>query len=174
MEARRADYGLVGLGGPLSGAVLRSTSATAASYKARSSVESIFAIGDVTDRLNLTPVATAEGMWLAKTLFGGEPTPVDHENVPTAVFADPNVATVGLSEEAARERFAEVDIYRSTFRALKYTLGERTDKTFMKLVVDATSIISMGGGFVYALLCGPLLLIAAVSMSVALTRDRMG
>ncbi|HEX5612863.1 MAG TPA: glutathione-disulfide reductase [Burkholderiales bacterium] len=114
----------------------------------RSSVESIFAIGDVTDRLNLTPVATAEGMWLAKTLFGGEPTPIDHENVPTAVFADPNVATVGLSEESARERFGAIEIYRSTFRALKYTLGERTDKTFMKLVVDAATQRVLGAHMV--------------------------
>ena len=68
-------------------------------------MDSIHAIGDVTNRLNLTPVATAEGMALAKTLFGGEPTPVDHDNVPTAVFANPNLATVGLSEEHARERY---------------------------------------------------------------------
>src|SRR4029079_18722170 len=84
-------------------------------------------------------VATAEGMWLARTLFGNEPTPVDHENIPTAVFSDPNVATVGLSEETARERFAAVDVYKAGFRALKNTLGDRQDKTFMKLVVDAAT-----------------------------------
>ena len=67
-----------------------------------SSVPSIHAVGDVTNRINLTPVATAEAMWLARTLFRGEPTAVDHENVPTAVFANPNLATVGLSEESAR------------------------------------------------------------------------
>ena len=83
----------------------------------RSSVDSIHAIGDVTNRLNLTPVATAEAMWLARTLFGNEPTPVDHENVPTAVFTDPNLATVGLSEEKARERHGEVDVYKASFRA---------------------------------------------------------
>jgi len=105
----------------------------------KSSVGSIWAIGDVTNRINLTPVATAEGMWLAKTLFGNEPTPVDHENVATAVFADPNVATVGLSEETARERFGAVDVYKSSFRALKHTLGDRQEKTFMKLVVDQAS-----------------------------------
>ncbi|MGH8675980.1 MAG: FAD-dependent oxidoreductase, partial [Burkholderiales bacterium] len=105
----------------------------------RSSVDSIWAIGDVTNRVNLTPVATAEGMWLAKTLFGDEPTPVDHANVPTAVFADPNVSAVGLSEEAARERCGAVEVYQTSFRALKDTLGERAEKTFMKLVVDAAS-----------------------------------
>jgi glutathione reductase (NADPH) len=105
----------------------------------KSSVDSIHAIGDVTDRLNLTPVATAEGMALAKTLFRGEPTPVDHESVPTAVFSDPNMATVGLSEEAARARHGKVDTYKTSFRALKHTLGAHEERTFMKLVVDAAT-----------------------------------
>ena len=105
----------------------------------KSSVDSIYAIGDVTNRLNLTPVATAEGMAVAKTLFGGEPAPFDHENVPTAVFSDPNVATVGLGEEAARARFGGVEVYKTAFRALKHTLGAHEERTFMKLVVDAAS-----------------------------------
>ena len=91
---------------------------------------------DVTNRVNLTPVATAEAMWLARTLFRGEPTPVDHENVPTAIFANPNVATVGLSEEAARQRHGELDIDQTSFRALKLTLTEKKERTFMKLVVE--------------------------------------
>jgi glutathione reductase (NADPH) len=102
----------------------------------KTSVDSIHAIGDVTNRLNLTPVATAEAMWLARTLFRGEPTPVDHDNVPTAVFANPNLATVGLSEERARERFGEIDLYKSSFRPLKLTLTSSTERTFMKLVVE--------------------------------------
>jgi glutathione reductase (NADPH) len=105
----------------------------------RTSVESIHAIGDVTNRINLTPVATAEAMWLARTLFRGEPTPIDHDNVPTAVFAHPNLATVGLSEEKARERYGEVDIYKSYFRPLKLTVTEKKDRVFMKLVVDRAS-----------------------------------
>jgi glutathione reductase (NADPH) len=104
-----------------------------------SSVASIHAIGDATNRINLTPVATAEAMWLARTLFRNEPTAVDHEHVPTAVFADPNVATVGLSEDAARQRHGALDIYRTSFRALKLTLGEHKERTFMKLVVDRAS-----------------------------------
>jgi glutathione reductase (NADPH) len=108
-----------------------------------SSVPSIHAVGDVTNRINLTPVATAEAMWLARTLFRGEPTPVDHENVPTAVFANPNLATVGLSEERARERFGAIDLYKTSFRALKLTMGDLNDhigeRTFMKLVVDRAS-----------------------------------
>jgi glutathione reductase (NADPH) len=101
-----------------------------------SSVDSIHAVGDVTNRINLTPVATAEAMWLARTLFRGAPTPIDHENVPTAVFANPNLATVGLSEEKARERYGALDIYKTSFRALKLTMGNQTEKTFIKLVVD--------------------------------------
>ena len=105
----------------------------------RSSVESIHAIGDVTNRINLTPVATAEAMWLAKTLFGGKPTPVDHDNVPTAVFANPNLATVGLSEQMARQRYGEVDVYKTYFRPLKLTLTEKKERVFMKLVVERAS-----------------------------------
>ncbi|HKI64019.1 MAG TPA: glutathione-disulfide reductase [Burkholderiales bacterium] len=105
----------------------------------RSSVASIHAIGDVTNRINLTPVATAEGMALAKTLFGGEPTAMDYDNVPTAVFANPNLATVGLSEETARERYPKLQVYKTAFRSLKHTLTASEEKTFMKLVVDADS-----------------------------------
>src|SRR5439155_2099902 len=104
-----------------------------------SSVDSIHAIGDVTNRLNLTPVATAEAMWLARTLFRNEPTTIDHESVPTCVFANPNLATVGLSEERARERFGAIDLYKTSFRALKLTLTDKHERTFMKLVVDSAS-----------------------------------
>jgi len=105
-----------------------------------SSVPSIHAVGDVTNRVNLTPVATAEAMWLAGTLFRGEPTAVDHDSVPTAVFANPNLAAVGLSEERARERFGALDIYKTSFRALKLAMTDPSDqigeRTFMKLVVE--------------------------------------
>lgn len=104
----------------------------------KSSVDSIHAIGDVTDRINLTPVATAEGMALAKTLFREQPTSLDYENIPTAVFAIPNVATVGLSEEAARKR-GSVEIYKTGFRPLRHTVSGSDEKTFMKLVVDTAS-----------------------------------
>ncbi len=109
-----------------------------------SSVPSIHAIGDVTNRINLTPVATAEAMWLARTLFRNEPTPVDHLFVPTAVFGNPNVATVGLSEETARDRFGEVDVYKASFRALKLTLTDKAERTFMKLVVDRATQTVVG------------------------------
>ena len=105
----------------------------------KSSIESIHAIGDVTNRINLTPVATAEGMALAKTLFAGEPTAMDHDNVPTAVFANPNLASVGLSEESARQRYPKLQVYKTSFRSLKHTLTASEEKTFMKLLVDAAS-----------------------------------
>jgi glutathione reductase (NADPH) len=127
------------LGLERAGVALAEDGAVLVDAYSKSSVDSIWAIGDVTNRVNLTPVATAEGMWLARTLFGNAPSPVDHQNIPTAVFSDPNVSTVGLSEELARERFGAVDVYTASFRALKNTLGERHDKTFMKLVVDAAT-----------------------------------
>ena len=128
-----------GLGLESAGVKLGADGAVLVDDYSKSSVDSIYAIGDVTNRLNLTPVATAEGMALARTLFGGQPTPVDHENVPTAVFANPNIGTVGLSEEKARERFGKVDIYKTAFRSLKHTMGKSEEKIFMKLVVDAAS-----------------------------------
>ncbi len=105
----------------------------------RSSVESIWAIGDVTDRIQLTPVAIHEGMCLAATLFKGTPTKPDHANVASAVFSQPTIATVGLTEEQAREQYGPVDIYRSRFRELKHTLSGRDQKTTMKLVVEPAS-----------------------------------
>jgi len=128
-----------GLGLEGAGVKLAADGAVVVDAYSKSSVDSIHAIGDVTNRLNLTPVAIAEGMALAKTLFGGEPTAMDHANVPTAVFSNPNLATVGLSEERARERHGTVEIYKSAFRALKLTLGGHEERTFMKLVVDAAS-----------------------------------
>ena len=105
----------------------------------RSSVESIWAIGDVTDRIQLTPVAIHEGMCLAATLFKGTPTKPDHANVASAVFSQPPIATVGLTEEQAREQYGPVDIYRSSFRELKHTLSGRDQKTTMKLNVEPAS-----------------------------------
>ena len=125
-----------GIGLEAAGVKLAPDGAVLVDRYSRTSIASIHAIGDVTNRINLTPVATAEAMWLAKTLFRGEPTPVDHDYVPTAVFANPNLATVGLSEERAREHFGEVDVYKSSFRGLKLTLTEKKERTFMKLVVE--------------------------------------
>jgi glutathione reductase (NADPH) len=107
--------------------------------RSRSSVANIYAVGDVTDRVNLTPVAIREGHAFADSVFGNKPTIVDHELVPTAVFSTPEIGTVGLPEALARERYAKVDIYRAHFRPLKHTLSGRDERMLMKLVVDAES-----------------------------------
>ena len=126
-----------GLGLERAGVKLGADGAVLVDAYSKSSVDSIHAIGDVTNRLNLTPVATAEGMALARTLFGGQSTSPDHDNVPTAVFSHPNLATVGLSEERARERLGAVDVYKTSFTSLRHTLSQGTEKIFMKLVVEA-------------------------------------
>jgi glutathione reductase (NADPH) len=105
----------------------------------RTNVENIYAIGDVTDRLNLTPVAIADGIAFAETVFNNNPTPVDHETVATAVFSQPEIGTVGLTEAQAREKYGRIDIYKSGFRPLKHTLSGRDENMMMKLIVDADS-----------------------------------
>jgi glutathione reductase (NADPH) len=102
----------------------------------QSSVSSIYAIGDVTDRVQLTPVALAEGMALAKGLYGNQSAQVDYTNIPTCVFSQPNIGTVGLTEEQAREEYGDIDIYKSTFTPMKHTLTDSDEKTLIKLVVD--------------------------------------
>jgi glutathione reductase (NADPH) len=100
------------------------------------SVPHIYAVGDVTDRINLTPVAIREGHAFADSVFGNKPTRVDHAEVPTAVFSEPEVGVVGLTEAQARERLARVDIYKTSFRPMKATLAARDTRSFFKLVVD--------------------------------------
>jgi glutathione reductase (NADPH) len=114
----------------------------------RSSVPSIYAVGDVTDRMNLTPVALMEGHAFADTLFGNKPRPVDHDNVPSAVFSQPPVGVVGLTEERAREKGFAVDIYRATFTPMKFDLAGRAERTLMKLVVDRASDKVLGAHMV--------------------------
>jgi glutathione reductase (NADPH) len=115
-----------------------------------SSVPSIYAVGDVTDRIALTPVAIKEGHAVALTLFGNQPTPVDHADVPSAVFSQPPVGTVGFTEAEAKDRFHEIEIYKSTFRPLKHTLSGRDERTMMKLVVDSASKRVIGAHIVGA------------------------
>ena len=102
----------------------------------RTNVPSIYAVGDVTDRVNLTPVAIAEGRAVVETLFRDTPTTVNHANVPSAVFSQPPVASVGLTELAARRLPGKIDVYRSRFRPMKHTLSGRDERTLMKLIVD--------------------------------------
>ena len=105
----------------------------------KSSVDNIYAVGDVTDRVNLTPVAIHEGAAFAETVFNDRPTPVDHDAIPTAVFSEPEIGTVGIAEADAREKFRQVDIYKSRFRPMKHTLSGRDEMMLMKLIVDGES-----------------------------------
>ena len=155
-----------GIGLEEAGVALDAKGAVAVDAFSRSSVPSIWAIGDATDRINLTPVAIHEGTCVAKTLFGGAETKPDHTGVASAVFSHPPIGTVGPSEGAAREIHGEIDVYRSTFRALKHTLTGREEQTLMKLIVDRASdrvvALHMVGadageiiqGFAVALKCG--------------------
>jgi glutathione reductase (NADPH) len=105
----------------------------------RTTVPNIYAIGDVTHRVNLTPVAIREGHAFADTVFGKRQVQVDHADIPTAVFCQPEVGTVGLTEAQARAQFSHVDVYKSTFRPMKATLSGRDTRVLMKLLVDATT-----------------------------------
>jgi glutathione reductase (NADPH) len=132
----------------------------------RTSVPGIYAVGDVIDRIALTPVALAEGMFVATNLFGGGAQPNRYDDVPSAVFSNPPIGTVGLTEEEARAERGAVDIYKSTFTPLKQTLAGGSDKTLMKLVVERATDRVLGvhmvgadageivQGFAVALKCG--------------------
>ncbi len=130
---------VAGLGLEKAGVGLAEDGGIAVDEYSRTSVSHIYAVGDVTNRVNLTPVAIREGHAFADTVFGGKPTPVDHTNVPTAVFSEPEVGVVGLTEAQACARLPRVDVYRTTFRPMKATLSGRNTRMLMKLVVDGAS-----------------------------------
>ena len=121
------------------GVALNAKGAIVVDEYSKTSVDNIYAVGDVTDRVNLTPVAIKEGHAVADTVFGGRPTKTDHADVPSAVFSQPSIGTVGLTEAQARETHGGIDVYRSHFRAMKHTLSGRDEKTLMKLIVDRAS-----------------------------------
>jgi glutathione reductase (NADPH) len=148
------------------GVQLRDKGAIAVDEWSRTAVESIYAIGDVTDRVNLTPLAIAEGRAVVETLFNENPTRFDHEMLPTGVFSQPPVGVVGWTEQEARARHAHVDVYRTDFRPLKHALSGRDARSMMKLVVDRETDRVLGchmvgedaaeiiQGFALALRCG--------------------
>ena len=128
-----------GLGLAEVGVTLNKAGAIAVDEWSRTTVPSIYAVGDVTDRINLTPVAIAEGRAMAETLYNENPIVMDHENVPSAVFSQPPIGSVGLSEAQARSYYRQIDVYAARFRPMKHTLSGRDERTFMKLVVDRAS-----------------------------------
>ncbi|MEJ2432210.1 MAG: glutathione-disulfide reductase [Pseudolabrys sp.] len=127
---------LMGLGLDNLGCKIAEHGGIAVDEYSRTSIPSIYAVGDVTHRVNLTPVAIREGHAFADTLYGDKPTPVDHANVPTAVFSEPEVGVIGLTEGEAREQLAKLDVYKTTFRPMRATLSGRDTRCFMKLLVD--------------------------------------
>jgi glutathione reductase (NADPH) len=133
-----------GLGLERAGVQLAHDGAVAVDAYSRTNVPNIYAVGDVTNRVNLTPVAIEEAMALVDTLYKGRPRPMDHRDVPAAVFAQPPVGKVGLSEAEALEQGRRLEIYRARFRPMKHTLTGRDETTMMKLVVDAESRSVLG------------------------------
>jgi glutathione reductase (NADPH) len=125
-----------GIGLESAGVKLDERGAIAVNDYSQTNVPHIYAVGDVTDRIALTPVAIREGHAFADSVFGKKPTPVDHTNVPTAVFSEPECGVIGLTEAQACEKLTKVDIYKTTFRPMKATLSGRDTRTLMKLVVD--------------------------------------
>lgn len=155
-----------GLGLAEAGVELAANGAVVVDEKFQSSVPSIYAVGDVIDRVLLTPVALAEGMVVAESLFGSGGRSLDYEGIPTAIFSNPNVGTVGLSEAQARERVGEIDVYRTSFSPLRHQLTGSGEQVLMKLVVERKTDRVLGvhmvgpdageliQGFAVALKCG--------------------
>ena len=126
------------------GVALAKNGGVAVDEYSRTSAQNIYAVGDVTNRINLTPVAIREGHAFADTVFGGKPTVVDHTNVPTAVFSEPEVGVVGLTETQARAQLTQTDIYKAMFRPLKATLSGRDTTVLLKLIVDGATYRVVG------------------------------
>jgi len=135
---------VAGFGLEAAGVALSENGGIAVDPYSRSSASNVYAVGDVTNRVNLTPVAIREGQAFADTVFGNRPTAVDHAHVPTAVFSEPEVGAIGMTEAMARARLAAVDVYRASFRPLKATLSGRNTRMLMKLVVDGSTDCVVG------------------------------
>lgn len=136
----------------------------------RTNVDGIHAIGDVTNRLQLTPVAIHEAMCFVDTVFRGKPTSPDHEAVATAVFSQPEIGTVGLSEDQAAQRFDELEIYRAEFAPMRHTLSGRKEKMLMKLVVDAATRRVLGA-HVLGVDAGEMAQLLGIAVKARLTKD---
>jgi glutathione reductase (NADPH) len=133
-----------GLGLERAGVAVDKYGAVVVDEYSRSSVDSVYAIGDVTNRVNLTPVAIRDGHAFADTVYNNRPTPVDHRNVPSAVFGRPPIGTVGLGEGDARLSHGEIHVYRTNFRPMRNMISGNQERTLMKLVVDAKTDVLLG------------------------------
>ncbi|WP_371224917.1 FAD-dependent oxidoreductase [Roseovarius sp. 2305UL8-3] len=135
----------------------------------QTAVPSIYAIGDVTDRVNLTPVAIREGMAFVETVFNGNPTPVDHDLIPTAIFTQPEMGTVGLSEEDAREQ-EPIEVYCTSFRPMQTAYAGRPDRVLMKLVVSQATRKVLGCHIV-APGAGEMIQLAGIAVKMGATKE---
>ncbi|MFC0217908.1 glutathione-disulfide reductase [Pseudochelatococcus lubricantis] len=164
---RRPNVG--GLGLDAAGVALKPNGAIPVDGFSRTNVPSIYAVGDVTDRVNLTPVAIREGHAFADTVFGGKSWQVDHSVIPTAVFSTPEIGTVGLTEAQAREKHADVAIFRTSFRAMKATLSGGPERVLMKIVVDRASDRVLGVHIVGEA-AGEMIQLAGIAVTMGATK----
>ena len=114
----------------------------------QTSIPSIYAIGDVTNRVNLTPVALSEGNIVANNLFNNTNNMASYDNIPTCVFSQPNIATVGLTEDEARNKYKEIEVYKSLFTPMKLTLTQSDEKSFIKLIIAKKTNLVIGAHMV--------------------------
>jgi glutathione reductase (NADPH) len=133
-----------GLGCEAAGVECQANGAIKVDAYSQTSVPSIYAVGDVTNRMNLTPVAIREGACFAATVFGGTPMSFDHDMIATAVFSQPPTGTVGLSEADARAKYGPVDIYKTTFRPMRYVMPNDETRMLMKLIVRPADNVVIG------------------------------
>ena len=171
MYATGRDPYTAGLGLQSAGVAIDQKGAVVVDAYSKTNVDNIWAVGDVTDRINLTPVAIREGAAFAETEFRGRPTSFDHEAVASAVFSQPPIGAVGLSEADARHTYGKVDIYRSVFRPMKVTFYGGEERMLMKLVVDAASQRIVGCHIV-----GPdapeMIQMAAIAIKMGVTKSQ--
>ena len=159
-----------GLGLETAGVAVNERGAILVDDYSRTNVPGIFALGDVTDRVQLTPVAIHEAMCFIETEFRGKPVSPDHDLIATAVFSQPEIGTVGLSEEAAAKAFDDLEIYRAEFRPMKATLSGRQEKTIMKLVVNAADR-RVVGAHILGHEAGEMAQLLGISLKAGVTKD---
>ncbi|WP_377297952.1 glutathione-disulfide reductase [Rhizobium sp. SGZ-381] len=159
-----------GLGLEKAGVAVDERGAVIVDAYSRTNVPHIFALGDVTDRVQLTPVAIHEAMCFIETEYRGNPTSPDHDLIATAVFSQPEIGTVGLSEEEAAQRFDEIEVYRAEFRPMKATLSGRAEKMIMKLVVNGADR-KVVGAHILGHDAGEMAQLLGVSLKAGVTKD---
>jgi len=170
MLALGREPNTAGLGLDAAGVEIDELGAIVVDEFSRTNVPSIFALGDVTNRVQLTPVAIHEAMCFVETEYKNNPTSPDHDLIATAVFSQPEIGTVGLSETQASQKYAVIEVYRAEFRPMKATLSGRTEKMMMKLVVDAESR-KVVGAHVLGHDAGEMVQVLGVALKAGVTKD---